>query len=60
MLGNKNDLPNCFTEREIIDKMGLQNIKDRKVACYSISAKNMKNLDVVIKWLSNLKKIHSN
>lgn len=23
VLGNKNDLPNCFTEREIIDKMGL-------------------------------------
>ena len=34
--------------------MGLKNIKDRKVACYSISAKNMDNLDAVFKWLSGL------
>jgi hypothetical protein len=34
--------------------MDLKLIKDRKVACYSISAKNSNNIDVVLNWLSNL------
>ncbi len=54
VLGNKNDLPNSYTEQEIIDILGLKSIKDRKVGCYSISAKNMTNLDVVLNWLSDL------
>ena len=57
VLGNKNDLPDCLTEKELIDILGLKNIKDRKVACYSISAKNMTNLDVVLTWLSDLNRI---
>jgi ADP-ribosylation factor-like protein 8 len=58
VLGNKNDLPGCYKEEEIIEVMGLKSIKDRKVGCYSISAKNMNNLDNVLKWLSQLNKIH--
>lgn len=54
VLGNKNDLPGSYTEQELVDLLGLKNIKDRKVACYSISAKNMTNLDAVFKWLSSL------
>ena len=57
VLGNKNDLENVFTEKELIEKMGLKNFTDRKVACYSISAKNMNNLDTVLKWLSGLNSI---
>lgn len=34
--------------------MDLQSIKDRKVACFSISAKNNNNIDVMLKWLSTL------
>lgn len=58
VLGNKNDLPGCYKEDEIIEAMGLKSIKDRKVGCYSVSAKNMTNLDNVLKWLSDLNKIH--
>ncbi len=58
VLGNKNDLPNCYTEEEIIDLLGLKNITDRKVACYSVSAKTNNNLDVVLKWLTGLNKIN--
>jgi ADP-ribosylation factor-like protein 8/Arf/Sar family protein len=35
--------------------MALSNIKDRIVACYSISCKNLNNIDNVLKWLSNVK-----
>ena len=54
VLGNKNDIEGSYTEQEIVDLMGLKNIKDRKVACYSVSAKNMNNLDAVFNWLSSL------
>ena len=37
VLGNKNDLPNALNEKGIIEAMELSNIKDRIVACYSIS-----------------------
>ena len=32
----------------------LNNIKDRTVACYSISCKNMNNIDTALKWLSDV------
>ena len=57
LLGNKNDIENCLSEKELIDKFELKNIKDRKVACFSISAKNMTNLDTVLNWLCNLNKL---
>ncbi len=38
--------------------MELNAIKDRKVACFSISAKNSNNIDVMLKWLSELEKIN--
>ena len=55
VLGNKNDLPNALNENGIIQAMELSNIKDRIVACYSISYKNVNNIDNVLKWLSNVK-----
>ena len=54
VLGNKNDLSGALDEKGIIDVMELKDIKDRVVACYSISCKNMKNIDNVLKWLGNL------
>ena len=55
VLGNKNDLPGALDEKGIIEVMELNSIKDRDVACYSISCKNMNNIDNVLKWLGNLK-----
>ena len=56
VLGNKNDKQGSVPELIIIDIMDLKNIKDRTVGCYSISAKNIVNIDVTLKWLSNLKR----
>jgi signal recognition particle receptor subunit beta len=56
VLGNKNDLEGALTEEEIIETMNLRSIKDRKVACFSISAKNVVNIDITIKWLTSLPK----
>ena len=35
--------------------MELQSLKDRNVACFSVSAKNQNRLDIMLKWLSDLK-----
>ena len=55
VLGNKNDLSGAIDEKGIIEVMELDNINDRDVSCYSISCKNMKNIDNVLRWLGNLK-----
>ena len=51
VLSNKNDLPGCLTEEEVIEQFGLGMITDREVCCYSISAKNSTNLENVLQWL---------
>lgn len=56
VLGNKNDIPKSLNEEEIIGKLDLKAVTDRRVACYSISAKNQVNLDITMKWLSDLPK----
>ncbi len=56
ILGNKNDLEGALREKELIENMDLNSIKDRVVACYSISCKNMVNIENVLRWLSNIKK----
>jgi ADP-ribosylation factor-like protein 8 len=56
VLGNKNDIPKSLNEEELILKLDLKIITDRRVACYSISAKNQVNLDITMKWLSDLPK----
>lgn len=35
--------------------MELNTLKDRTVACFSVSAKSQNRLDVMLKWLSELK-----
>ena len=49
LLGNKNDLKGALTEEELIEQLDLKQIKARKVACYSISAKYVKNIDFKVK-----------
>jgi ADP-ribosylation factor-like protein 8 len=56
VLGNKNDLQGSLNEVEIVKALELDKIKDRKIACYSVSAKNSVNMDITMKWLSSLEK----
>jgi ADP-ribosylation factor-like protein 8 len=51
VLGNKNDLPNALDHDGMRDRLNLESIHDRDVACYSISCKNKTNIDVVLQWL---------
>lgn len=55
VLGNKNDLENAYDEQKIIKALELDLLKDRTVAVYSISCKNMINIENVFNWLSKLK-----
>ena len=57
VLGNKNDLNGALTEEELIEELNLRSIVDRKIACFSISAKDMVNIDITIKWLTSLPKL---
>jgi len=56
VLGNKNDLKGALSEMELVKALELDKIKDRKIACYSVSAKNSVNMDITMKWLSSLEK----
>jgi ADP-ribosylation factor-like protein 8 len=56
ILGNKNDLDGALSEEELIEEMNLRLVKDRKVACFSISAKDMVNIDITLKWLTALER----
>ena len=57
VLGNKNDLKDSMTEEQIIEELELKKIINRKIGCFSISAKDMVNIDVALKWLTDLEKI---
>lgn len=51
VLGNKNDLADALTVDQIIEQLGLKEIKNREVSCYSISAKNNVNIEITLQWL---------
>ncbi|EGD81653.1 ADP-ribosylation factor family protein [Salpingoeca rosetta] len=51
VLGNKNDLPKALQADELIQALGLKDIQDREVCCYSISCKSKVNLDITLKWI---------
>ena len=57
VLGNKNDIEGCLNEEEMIEKIELNHIKNRKVACFSISAKENNNIQTMLKWLTGLQKL---
>mmetsp|Transcript_21022 Transcript_21022/g.58418 ORF Transcript_21022/g.58418 Transcript_21022/m.58418 type:complete len:185 (+) Transcript_21022:1384-1938(+) len=53
VLGNKNDMPGAVRTQELIDKLGLKNLRDgREVCVYSISCKRQSNIDITLDWLS--------
>lgn len=51
VLGNKNDLPDAVSVDDLIAEMDLQAVSQRELSCYSISAKEVTNLDAVVSWL---------
>ncbi|XP_028784531.1 ADP-ribosylation factor-like protein 8c [Neltuma alba] len=51
VLGNKIDKSEALSNQALVDKLGLESIKDREVCCYMISCKDSTNIDVVINWL---------
>ncbi|XP_067934375.1 ADP-ribosylation factor-like protein 8B-A [Watersipora subatra] len=51
VLGNKRDLPGALNEKELIESMNLESIKDREICCYSISCKEKDNIDITLQWL---------
>ena len=51
VLANKNDVAEAADERRICAELELPLYNDREVACYSISAKRVVNVDVVMNWL---------
>lgn len=51
ILGTKNDLVEAKACRELILNLDLMSIVDREVACYSVSSKNVSNVDLVRDWL---------
>ena len=55
VLGNKNDLENAYNEEKLSLALDLNLIKDRTVAVYSVSCKNMVNIENVLSWLSKVK-----
>lgn len=53
VLMNKNDLPEAKRPDEIAAALELDQITDREVAYYSISCKNMVNINQALQWLTN-------
>lgn len=51
VLATKNDLPDCATTSQVIHLLKLAQIRDREVFCYSISSRNMQNIDLTLQWL---------
>lgn len=54
VLGNKSDLEGALNEEELVSQLNLSSVIGRPVACYSISSKNLTNIDVVLRYLTNL------
>ncbi len=51
ILGNKCDVPDALSNDELIKRLGLDDINRRELTCMLVSAKEERNLDVILKWL---------
>jgi len=51
VLGNKKDLEHAVDAERLKTLFELEKIQDRKVYCYSVSAKNRMNIEKVLQWL---------
>ena len=56
VLGNKNDLENALPEDKLATQLQLDKLANRKIAVFSISAKMRVNIDVPLRWISELPK----
>jgi ADP-ribosylation factor-like protein 8 len=56
VLGNKNDLPKAMEVETLIEMLGLKDIPEREVCCYSISCKSSVNIDITLDWLKKHRK----
>ena len=56
VLGNKNDLENALNEEKLAIQLQLAKFPNRKIAIYSISAKMRVNIEVPLRWISELPK----
>jgi len=54
--GNKCDLPEHMSETELSEAMGLNDIEDRDIGVFMISAKENINVDDVLEWLMSKSK----
>src|SRR3989338_9499596 len=58
VVGNKSDREDAVrSEQELSTIMQLHTIRDREVACYSISALNGTNIDRTLEWLIDRKSV---
>lgn len=60
VLMNKNDMPNAVAPQDIVEALDLSSITDREVAYYSISCKNITNIDKSLTWLTERSKSRKN
>ncbi|EOB12374.1 ADP-ribosylation factor-like protein 8A [Nosema bombycis CQ1] len=51
ILGTKNDIEDALECKDMILKLDLLSITDREIACYSVSAKEGTNIDIIKVWL---------
>ena len=51
IVANKQDLPGCISSEDIASRLKLQQIDDRKVEIFALSAKTKKNFDVFIRYI---------
>jgi ADP-ribosylation factor-like protein 8 len=51
VLLNKNDLENCLKPDELLRELALDSISNREVSYYSISCKNIVNIDKTLEWI---------
>jgi len=51
LLFNKSDLADARPANEILDVLGVNDMKKREVAYYVISCKTVSNIDVTLEWL---------
>jgi len=59
VLFNKNDITTAVSPEIIIKDLDLESIKDRDVAYYSTSCKNLTNIDKTLEWIVNHNKKNS-
>ena len=53
VLGNKNEIPSALSDEDLLVRMNLSAIEDRKINLTSISCKEKENIKTAIKWITS-------